>query len=259
MKRYRTWHISAYVLLLCLAYTCPIFFTLHINTKQSHPPFWPIPAAPIPAQKAYFINTLIPLIQAQNRHLLLERQRLLTMKAGIDSLNPLPETDRRWLSSLAKTYRVEDKNGSEITDLINELLNRIDMIPADFVVAQAALESHWGTAKVAQQTNNYFGIWCFTAGCGLPVTSAGLPSHYELQYFASLADAIDAHFLNLNTNSTYHSLRALRSALRQAQQPLTGTRLSTGLQNSSSTTGSQLRQIIRENRLTRFNSFALAP
>ena len=60
------------------------------------------------------------------------------------------ETNKKEIQRLKKVYRVK-------TD--KELLYAIKPHPKSIVIAQAALESAWGTSRIFKEANNIFGMW----------------------------------------------------------------------------------------------------
>lgn len=44
---------------------------------------------------------------------------------------------------------------------IDQLLVRVDILPPELVLSQAATESGWGTSRMARKLNNFFGHYCF--------------------------------------------------------------------------------------------------
>jgi Bax protein len=78
--------------------------------------------------------------------------------------------DERML--IYKEIKVLEKNNaiSEIQLLIKrynsvnleELKERIYPHPKSIAIAQAAMESAWGTSRFAKEANNYFGVWSFS-------------------------------------------------------------------------------------------------
>jgi len=250
------WRYSLWLLLVCLVAGTPVMFALHYRSHRPLPPVWPIPDDPTAARKAQMINLLYPIIHQHNRFLLAQRKRLLLLqeKAAHGSL---PQSDLAWLNSLAQTYKLDQPESDAATPALSgALLRRVDIIPADLALAQAASESAWGSSRFALQGNNYFGIWCFTAGCGLVPLQRPAGTNYEVQYFASVADNVDAYMLNINSHASYKPLRDLRARLRAQHQPLTGKALSGGLGNYSGIGDdyiTQLRQLMRHNDLKRFN------
>lgn len=251
-----TWRYSLWLLLVCLVAGTPIMFALHYRSHRPLPPVWPIPDDPTAARKAQMINLLYPIIHQHNKHLLDQRKHLLTLRAR-SGAGALPQTDQAWLKSLAQTYKIALPDADAFTPTwIDALLRRVDIIPADLALAQAASESAWGSSRFALQGNNYFGIWCFTAGCGLVPLQRPDGASYEVQYFASITDSVDAYMLNINSHDSYKALRELRANLRDERQPVTGKTLSNGLMHYSAIGSdyiTQLKRLMRHNDLKRFN------
>lgn len=90
------------------------------------------------------------------------------------------------------------------------LLERISIIPAGMALAQAANESGWGTSGFAQKGNNYFGIWCFTKGCGIVPKSRSKDLKHEVRKFKDAKASISYYIDNINRNSNYEELRKIR-------------------------------------------------
>lgn len=252
MKPFR-WRLFLSVLLLCVAMASPALVALAVHVPRPHPPFWPIPDDPDAAARAQLVNKLLPLIRQANQHLQEEHRWLLDLRTRLATPAPLVEADAVRLSSLAQTYQLSALTDTNNLLLVTRLLRRVDRVPADLLLAQAALESDWGRSQAAIEGNNYFGLWCFTAGCGQPPQD-NVRAGYEIQYFASITDNLDTWLLNLNTHSRYRSLRELRTTLRNAGKPATGLTLSHALSN-----GTEVRQLIRTYHLDRFASLLTPP
>jgi Bax protein len=90
------------------------------------------------------------------------------------------------------------------------LLERISIIPAAMALAQAANESGWGTSGFAQKGNNYFGIWCFTKGCGIVPKNRSKDLKHEVRKFKNAKASISYYVDNINRNSNYEELRNIR-------------------------------------------------
>ena len=105
-------------------------------------------------------------------------------------------------------------NNDRIVNRIDSLIDRVDIIPIKLVMAQAIIESGWGTSRFAKEGNNYFGIHCFTKGCGMkPVGIAH--SDFEVKVFSSVTDAIKSYLHILNTGYAYKNLRKIRANFRE--------------------------------------------
>jgi len=120
------------------------------------------------------------------------------------------------------------------------------------VLAQGALESAWGSSRFARQANNLFGQWCFVPGCGIVPLQRSEGATHEVKAFASVGEAVEAYFYNINANGAYTTLRDIRQEDRAHQRPLTGARMAGGLELYSGRGMSyvhELRNMIRSNKL----------
>lgn len=172
------------------------------------------------------------------------------MKPGINYINTLIESARTRLVELekGKTPSKDDKVFlSRVAELFNlplpetgadktwyqEALKRVDVIPADLVLTQAAKESGWGTSRFAREGNNYFGQWCYTPGCGIVPSARSQGKTHEVAVFKDTYQSIRAYFLNVNRNRAYAQLREIRAELRNAGKPISGVALANGLESYS--------------------------
>ena len=164
-------------------------------------------------RKEVFFNYLLPVIHKKNTEIVALRNAISNNELNDNQLN-----------DLAKKYRVE-------TPSKEELLKVIDILPPSLVLAQAANESDWGRSRFAKDFNNYFGIWCFTKGCGVIPKDRDEDATHEVASFNSLEDCIDYYVLNINRSYAYEDLRLMRKNQRESLQPITGTLLAQGLGN----------------------------
>ena len=179
-------------------------------------------------KKQRFIATLLPAIAQQNAQISANRARLLALQHQGSEHDKLDTSDQQFVAELAASYGMKNFTSSKAADW-QELLARVDVIPGSLVLAQAALESGWGTSRFARLGNNYFGQWCYHKGCGIVPRGRAPGSHYEVKRFASVQQAMASYFHNLNSNRAYRKLREIRAELRAQDQPLTGEALSAGL------------------------------
>ena len=135
------------------------------------------------------------------------------------------ELSIKQLNDLAKKYRIKTPTSK------TELLNVIDILPPSLVLAQAANESNWGRSRFAKDFNNYFGIWCFSKGCGVVPKERDENATHEVARFNSLEDCIDYYVLNINRSYAYEDLRTIRKNQRDKFQAITGIVLAEGLGN----------------------------
>ena len=160
-------------------------------------------------KKQAFYEYLLPRILRANQQLLNDRSSLLSPFTALSEL-------KRICFLYARDCDVID------VDKKLQLLSRIDIIPPSLALAQAAMESGWGSSRFARQGFNLFGHWCFTKGCGLVPRYREKGSVHEVKIFASPLASVRAYFLNLNTHPRYRQLRQQRLLIRMQGHDVTG-------------------------------------
>jgi len=181
----------------------------------------------IKTKKQRFFDFMRPAVIRENAKLLAKRAKLDAWLEKISLGLSLTDDELVVLADLAKKYRV-NVNASELQQ-VNELLVRIDIVPAPLVLVQAANESAWGTSRFSRIGLNFFGIWCYRQGCGMVPGGRNTGAKHEVAAFKSLDDAVARYFHNLNSNNAYRVFRTIRFELRSQQQALNPEILATGL------------------------------
>jgi len=149
------------------------------------------------------------------------------------------------LKELCATYRADSCTKEE-------LLQKVDAIPESMVLAQAAIESAWGTSRFARDANNFFGQWCFTKGCGLVPSQRASGAKHEVQVFDTAYDAVSAYYRNINSHPAYKPARDIRHQARAQGNTVKGSEMVAGLLAYSGIGEKyvhELRGVIRVNNL----------
>jgi Bax protein len=210
-------------------------------------------------RKQLFVDILLPLILLSNQAISEERSDLVVLFRGTTQQSDLSGRQIRYLKVLAKKYKVKYDPQLGIP-FRQEMLSRIDIIPVDLALAQAANESAWGRSRFARDARNIFGIWTWNPKLGLAPKRRDKGSRHYVRKFNSLGDSVAEYMRNLNTHRAYSDLRRLRASQRLHGQPLSGELLASGLL-SYSTRGkdyvSSLRIIISSNQFDRYNNATL--
>lgn len=205
-------------------------------------------------KKEQFFDFLTPFIRANNDRIVTERVWLLQMQAKAIDQSDFLEWQNHLMSELGGYYRVEEEPGSD--GYFNEMLLRVDTLPASMVLAQAANESAWGTSRFALEGNNFFGQWCFVEGCGLVPNNRPEGESYEVRLFESVEASVEGYFQNINTHFQYEDMRLMRAELRLLGEPLSSEDLMWALDGYSIRGNEYVRevlQMIRFNELQRFD------
>jgi Bax protein len=209
--------------------------------------------ADVTEKKRAFIAYLLPRVEAENQRLAAVRAELAPLIQRALSGERLAEREEARLQALAERYRVDqDAVAAHDADALARLLRRVDTIPASLALAQAALESAWGTSRFARDANNYFGQWCFVEGCGLVPARRNSGATHEVRAFDTTLESVQAYMLNLNSHPAYAELREIRAELREDDESPDGAALAAGLEDYSARGEDyieEIRAVIRVNEL----------
>ena len=209
----------------------PIYFTRlpkDLNTIKS-----------VNEKKETFLQILLPLIVAENENIIKDRKYLLKILKDNES-----KEGKAWLSKKYKVYKVSDRK-------IDELLEKIDIIPTSIALAQAAKESGWGTSRFALEGNAIYGQWTWN-GDGIEPLEKIVGQNHKILKFPLLRASVKAYINNLNTHRGYKSFRVKRAELRKKNKKLAGLELIHELENYAQTGKKYtkiLQKIIEQNNL----------
>ena len=190
-------------------------------------------------KKETFLQILLPLVVAENEKIEEDREHLLKILKGNESTK-----NKKWLNKKYKAFKVSDKN-------INELIEKIDIIPTSIALAQAAKESGWGTSRFALEGNAIYGQWTWS-GDGIEPLEKTKDQNHKILKFPLLRASVKAYINNLNTHRGYKGFREKRAELRKQNKKLSGIELIHELENYAQT-GKEytkiLEKIIKQNNL----------
>ncbi len=154
-------------------------------------------------KKALFLETILPVVNNTNLKVELKRERLQDIK-GSWLITP---KERAFVHQLAAEYRVD---GDDLDVVMDELLLRVDGLPPSLMLAQAAIESGWGTSRFATKGNNLFGLRS-TSGQGMVPSERAKGQIFKVSEFDDLQACMDYYLWTINTHSHYAELRDMRS------------------------------------------------
>lgn len=241
----RVWIFSILFLLILLATFRP-FSWMH----KSLPNFTSI--TDTQERKDAFFDFLNPYIRRANTEIASTRRTLLSIQ---DRANQgiLNKRDRAWIQRTASDFGLKlDPEAVPSGEDIEVLLLRVDRIPASLALAQAALESGWGTSRFAREGNNLFGKWCYVPGCGIVPRKRPAGATYEIRVYRSPKESFLDYIRNLNSNPAYESLWLIRADSRADGEQASGIELADGIFRYSEEGWlyiSKVKQVIRSNGL----------
>ncbi|MGD8810417.1 MAG: glucosaminidase domain-containing protein [Gammaproteobacteria bacterium] len=195
-------------------------------------------------RKQVFLSVMLPLVLEANEQVQRKRAQLLVIDAKLAAGKPLTADQQKRLEAIAAEYGVD----ADRTDI---LLRRVDAVPPSLALAQAAIESGWGTSRFIREGNAVFGEWTWGSEGLVPNGREEGKSH-KIRTFGQLLDSVRSYVHNLNTHAAYRDFRQTRHTLRAEGQPLAGLALVPTLISYSELKGkylSLLRSIITSNEL----------
>ena len=204
---------------------------------------------PVKSQKESFIAMTLPLILAANEEITQRRKAIERAVSRGDQT-----TVERW----ARLYRIES-DGRPLAEIERQLLLRADLVPVSLALAQAAIESGWGTSRFALQGNALFGQWAWQKDAGLKPARAS-NSEAVVRSFPNLFGSVRAYMHNLNTHPRYAGFRARRHLLRGRTQADLGYQLSNfldGYAEIGEVYVAKLKTLIRSNEFGQYEAATL--
>tara|TARA_B100001564_G_scaffold347930_1_gene349238 strand:- start:1983 stop:2933 length:951 start_codon:yes stop_codon:yes gene_type:complete len=173
---------------------------------------------PVIERKRLFINTLIPIIYSENLQILNDRKKILDWWRESDGENFSRDFWPQWLFELSEKYGSSDSN-------LGNLLIRVDIIPISLALAQAAIESGWGTSRYSREGNAVFGQYTFDESKGLKPKDRNKNDEFFIKKFSNLSESVRSYLKNINTHLAYADFREERKKLRMSGENLSGYKL----------------------------------
>ena len=193
-------------------------------------------------KKELFYRSLLPLVLYANEAIASDRSRLERVSGTVAELGGAENADSEWLRELAIKYRlfkteadsIPDLHaGDKLADLLDELLLRVDVVPASLALGQGAYESGYGTSRFALEGNSYFGQWTYGGKGMAPKKKRASKGNYGVAAYAWPLDSVRSYMMNLNTHRAYAELRKKRAILRSRGEPISGEALAATLTHYS--------------------------
>ncbi|SFV63253.1 BAX protein [hydrothermal vent metagenome] len=223
-------------LLLLLPLLFAAITTTTLSAKEEHYEASVIPKhMSVAEKKRRFFALLVPPVTRVNREL--ERQYEAVKKA-IEN-----HTDAAKIAALKKKYKAK-------TD--KELLIALKPHPMSITLAQAAMESAWGTSRFFIEANNIFGVWSTNAK--QKRVAAGEKRGNRtiwVRKFDSLDDAIRQYYFMLATAPQYKKFRQMNYEGKPVTEIIKGLK---EYSERGDAYVKELASMIRYNKLTKYDT-----
>jgi len=153
---------------------------------------------PVKEKKQHFIDLILPAILIAKEEYR-ERLEWVNITTAKDTIS---EEEERTLNELMATYKARS---------VEDLKTRLVTHPTSIVLAQASIESGWGTSRFFVEADNVFGVWSFSASDPrIPSLSTRNGKHMYLYKYSSLSQSIDDYFKLLATRRPFAEFRQKR-------------------------------------------------
>lgn len=194
-----------------------------------------------------FIELILPEVVRLRDEVFSQREKLVLLVAKEQQGRSLSSEEQQYIQSLAQQY---GSKGGKAQDL----LERVDIIPASLVLAQAILESGWGTSRFATEGNALYGEHVSNASTKPYIKSKG--GSAKVAKFDTIYEATKSYVGNLNSHRAYAELRKLRAQQRKRGEQPDGAEMAAGLLSYSEIGDKyvkSLRYLIRRYKLEDFD------
>ena len=173
-------------------------------------------------RKELFIKITLPIIIKENNRLISTNREIQNLK---NNFGKISRVNAKWLDDLMNDYS---------SNTIDELLQKVDAIPVSLALAQAVIESGWGTSRFAYEGNALFGQYIWSSGKnGIIPNDRDSNAKFRIKSFDNLSDSVASYMKNLNTNFHYSEFRLTRYVMRINDLTLNGLTLADYLYNYS--------------------------
>ena len=164
-------------------------------------------------KKELFISSLLPPILKVNEYILYERKKLIKIIRSIETNGKASTNDLYWLSRKMTRYRLGTLTVDNFYSNLDELHNRMNIIPPSLALTQAAIETGWGASRFAQEANALYGQWTWNDEDGMIPLGRESGATHSIKRFNNLISAVEGYALNLNTHPAYKDFRTERSKI----------------------------------------------
>ncbi|GAA5031564.1 hypothetical protein GCM10011506_20460 [Marivirga lumbricoides] len=200
----------------------------------------PFEGLPVEKSKERFISSILPAVLIAKHHLKIDRQKV---EALIDKNEWSPE-DSSFFNQQMEKFKAKDHEN---------LLLKMETHPNSITLAQAAVESGWGSSRFFREANNLFGIWAYKAD------EPRIPANHNnvyLRKYDDISQSIEDYFVTLGRARPYRQFRQTKYYTDDIHELLPHLKY---YSERGMAYVAQLKTIIRQNDLTKYDNYQLDP
>lgn len=164
------------------------------------------------ADQRAFLDALQPLVQREDFEIEAKRHRLQQIAARYLVKTSIGEDDFNWVKDLAEEYELEPQSRSD-HHFFDDLLARVDVVPASLVLAHVAVASGWPGPGDTVDTVSFHTRICHQQFCVNRSQTSAMAGGADSSFFGTEI-AISDYMHQLNTDPAYTEFRRQRADLR---------------------------------------------
>jgi len=153
----------------------------------------------IKSRKEKFIDVMLPTVLIYRHQLSQKMEQTKILKEKSRYSVAWSNEDSAFMNASFKAYRTKN---------IDELISRMHPPPISLVLAQAALESGWGSSRFFKEANNVFGIWSFNdKDQRIAASESREGKSIFLKKYENFLGSVEDYHLLLAKSDTYSDFR----------------------------------------------------
>ena len=159
-------------------------------------------------KKDIFISILLP-IALRGNEIVLEERELIKNIFKYNDISGIQFFSKKYKTQNYKNINFTNLSDKQLDKLKSELMVKVNTIPISMILAQAIIESGWGTSRFAREGNALFGEWTWQKNTGIKPLQK-LNANYSVKSFTNITESLNSYILNLNRHDAYKEMRSYR-------------------------------------------------
>ncbi|SNZ02220.1 Bax protein [Persephonella hydrogeniphila] len=213
----------------------PVVYTKVISLKN----------LPVPVKKKKFIDMILPSVLIVNFEIKQNREFVKYIKKKLEEGKEILPEEEELIGELLEKYKA---------DGLNELLTKLNVNPVSLVLAQAAIESGWGSSRFFVKANNLFGVWTFNKKHASKIKAKNADVY--LKAYSNILESIKDYYDSINLGWAYRRFRLVRL---QTDNPFLLTNHLEKYSILRQVYVQRLKSIIKANKLEKYDNCRISP
>jgi len=172
-------------------------------------------------KKKLFISILLP-IALKGNEIVLQERKSMKIAFSENNIEKIEYFSKRYKIKKFKKINFYNMSSLQLIEIKEELLKKINQIPISMILAQAAIESGWGSSRFAKEGNALFGEWTWKNNSGIKPRD-NLNAKFSVKSFVNISESDNSNILNINSHPAYKRMRSYRLLRTKTGKSVSGT------------------------------------